>query len=178
MAMRTMYELKKLMNYLLKVGKIDEETKIVIEMARELNDANKRWAIQEYQKRREDENKEFAKAILGLAKEKYPNLNEEDADNIDKVRLWWEQLENGEEIYKQVKELKEDVEKYRLWKEQNAICLYTGRTINITDLFDGKTIHFEHTFPISMSFDDSLSNKTVCYADYNTNIKKKEFQVI
>jgi CRISPR-associated endonuclease Csn1 len=173
MAMRTMYELKKLVNYLLKVGKIDVENKIVIEIARELNDTNKRWAIQEYQKRREEENKEFAKAILGVAKEKYPNLNEQDAENINKVRLWWEQLENGEEIYEQVKKLKEDVDKYRLWKEQNAICLYTGKTINITDLFDGDKIHFEHTFPISISFDNSLSNKTVCFADYNTNFKKK-----
>ena len=47
-------------------------------------------------------NKEFAKAIIGVAKEKYPNINENDADNIDKVRLWWEQMENGEEVYKTI----------------------------------------------------------------------------
>lgn len=174
MAMRTMYELRKLVNYLLEVGKINNETKIVVEMARELNDANKRWAIQTYQRYREDENKEFAKAIIGVAKEKYPNLNENDADNIDKVRLWWEQMENGEEVYKTIKALKEDVDKYRLWKEQGCQCLYTGKMISLTDLFDGTSYDFEHTLPLSKSFDNSLSNKTIADADYNRRIKKNQ----
>lgn len=174
MAMRTMYELRKLVNYLLEIGKIDKETKIVVEMARELNDANKRWAIQTYQRYREEENKEFAKAIIGVAKEKYPNLNENDADNIDKVRLWWEQIENGEEVYKTIKALKEDVDKYRLWKEQNCQCLYTGKIIRLTDLFDGTSYDFEHTLPISQSFDNSLANLTICDADYNRSIKKNK----
>ena len=174
MAMRAMYELRKLVNYLLEVRTIDIDTKIVVEMARELNDANKRWAIQTYQRNREDENKEFAKAIIGVAKEKFPNLNEQDAENIDKVRLWWEQLEKGEEIYKEVKALKEDVQKYRLWKEQQCLCFYTGKTINLTDLFDGVSYNFEHTLPISDSFDNSLSNITICDANYNGSIKKKQ----
>ena len=174
MAMRTMYELRKLVNYLLEVGKIDTETKIVVEMARELNDANKRWAIQTYQRYREDENKEFAKAIIGVAKEKYPSLNENDADNIDKVRLWWEQIENGEEVYKSIKALKEDVDKYRLWKEQGCQCLYTGKIIRLTDLFDGTSYDFEHTLPLSQSFDNSLSNLTICDAAYNRSIKKNQ----
>ena len=91
----------------LKIGKIDKGTKIVVEMARELNDANKRWAIQTYQRYREEENIEFAKAIVGVVKEKYPNLNENDIENVNQVRLWWEQIENNEEVYKQIKELKE-----------------------------------------------------------------------
>ena len=174
MAMRTMFELCNLVNYLLEEGKIDEDTKIIVEMARELNDANKRWAIQTYQKNREDENIEFAKAILGVAKVKYPDLNENDADNIDKIRLWWEQLENGEEIYKQIKTLKEDVQKYRLWKEQECQCMYTGKMIGIVDLFDGTKLQFEHTLHLSKSFDNSLSNQTLCDADYNMRIKKNQ----
>jgi CRISPR-associated endonuclease Csn1 len=172
MAMRTMYELRKLVNHLLESGKIDADTKVVVEMARELNDANKRWAIQTYQKRREEQNIEFAKAILGVAKEKFPNLNENDAENIDKVRLWWEQLENGDELYKEVKALKEDVKKYKLWKEQQCVCLYTGRLIKLTDLFDGTSFDFEHTIPISGSFDNSLSNLTICDSTFNRTIKK------
>ncbi len=174
MAMRTMYELRKLINYLLEAGKINIETKIVVEMARELNDANKRWAIQTYQRDREEENKEFAKAIIGVAKEKYPELNENDADNINKVRLWWEQLENGDELYKTIKTLKEDIDKYRLWKEQGCQCLYTGKIIRITDLFDGTSFDFEHTLPISDSFDNSLANLTICDAVYNRTIKKNQ----
>jgi CRISPR-associated endonuclease Csn1 len=174
MAMRTMYELRKLINYLLEEGTIDIDTKIVVEMARELNDANKRAAIQKYQRDREEENKEFAKAIIGVAKIKYPNLNENDADNIDKIRLWWEQLENGAEIYKEVKALKEDVQKYRLWKEQQCQCFYTGKMIGITDLFDGVSYDFEHTLPITDSFDNSLTNLTICETNYNRNTKKKQ----
>lgn len=171
MAMRTLHELRKLINYLLEQRKIDTDTKVVVEIARELNDANKRWAIQTYQKYREEENKEFAKAILGVAKEKFPNLNENDADNIDKVRLWWEQLENGEEIYKEVKALKEDVQKYRLWKEQECMCLYTGKMISLVDLFEPGKVDFEHTLYLSKSFDNSLSNLTVCDATYNRSVK-------
>lgn len=174
MALRTMHELKKLMNYLLSIGKIDENTKIVVEMARELNDANKRWAIKTYQKNREEENIEFAKAIIGVAKEKYANLDENNAENISKVRLWWEQLENCDELFKQIKSLKEDVQKYRLWKEQECQCMYTGEVISLTDLFDGTKTHFEHTLPISASFDNSFSNLTVCKASYNTQIKKNQ----
>ncbi len=172
MAMRTLHELRHLLNYLLRVGKIDSNTKVVVEMARELNDANKRWAIQTYQRYREEENKEFAKAIVGVAKEKYPNLNENDIENINKVRLWWEQIENNEEIFKQIKALKEDIEKYRLWKEQECQCIYTGNPINLTDLFDGTKTDFEHTLPASDSFDNSLSNLTVCDSFYNREIKK------
>lgn len=174
MALRTMHELKKLINYLLEEGKIDTETKVVVEMARELNDANRRWAIKTYQKNREDENIEFAKAIVGVAKEKYSNLDENNAENISKVRLWWEQLENGDELYKQIRALKEDVQKYRLWREQECQCMYTGETISLTDLFDSTQTHFEHTFPLSDSFDNSFSNLTVCKAFYNTNIKKDQ----
>ncbi|GHT74829.1 hypothetical protein AGMMS50262_08540 [Bacteroidia bacterium] len=171
MAMRTLHELRHLLNYLLKIGKIGKDTKIVVEMARELNDANKRWAIQTYQRYREEENIEFAKAIVGVAKQKYPNLNENDIENINKVRLWWEQIDNNEEIYKQVKALKEDIEKYRLWKEQECVCMYTGKMINITNLFDGTRTQIMHTFPVSKSFDSSLANLTVGDADYNNFIQ-------
>lgn len=171
MAMRTLHELRHLLNYLLKIGKIDKGTKIVVEMARELNDANKRWAIQTYQRYREEENIEFAKAIVGVVKEKYPNLNENDIENVNQVRLWWEQIENNEEVYKQIKELKEDVQKYRLWKEQECRCMYTGRMINITNLFDGTQTQIMHTFPASISFDSSLANLTVGDAYYNNHIQ-------
>jgi CRISPR-associated endonuclease Csn1 len=174
MAMRTLHELRHLINYLLKIGKIDKDTKIVVEMARELNDANRRWAIQTYQRFREEENKEFAKAIVGVVKQKYPNLNENDIENINKVRLWWEQVENNEEVYKQIKTLKEDVEKYRLWKEQDCICMYTGKIINITNLFDGTKTQVMHTFPASISFDGSLSNLTVGDAYYNNAIQSNK----
>lgn len=209
MAMRTLYELRKLVNYLIAVNAIDEDTEVIVELSRDLNDANKRWAIETYQKRREEENKEFAIAISELLND--PEIfgivraNPANKDDIDKFRLWYEQIEHensfkyipaknkinkdGKEILnndrrkhdwnnirskviKKVIEERDLVKKYRLWKEQFCRCMYTGKLINITDLFNENVIDFEHTIPRSISFDNSLANLTVCYADYNRNTKK------
>ncbi|MFZ4414304.1 MAG: type II CRISPR RNA-guided endonuclease Cas9 [Bacteroidales bacterium] len=189
MAMRTLHELRKLINYLIKTGQIDEETRIVVETARELNDANKRWAIEAYQKQREAENNEFKAALKELLNNG-TNTNPENSEYIDKVRLWYEQLENNNPIQKGKGEYaqqkwenstteliqesyakKTDIEKYRLWKEQQCVCMYTGKMISLTDLFDENKVDFEHTIPRSISFDNSLANLTVCYAQYNRQIK-------
>ena len=52
MAYKTLYKLRDVINYLLEIGKIDKDTRVVIEIARELNDSNKRWAIDKYQRDR------------------------------------------------------------------------------------------------------------------------------
>lgn len=63
MAMRTLFRLRDLLNQLLREGKIDRTTKINIEFARGLNDANRRRAIEQYQREREAENRAFAEEI-------------------------------------------------------------------------------------------------------------------
>lgn len=193
MAMRTLYELRKLINYLLATEQIDEETKITVEIARDLNDANMRWAIENYQGKRQEENKEFANAIVELLKE-FPadKTDPKNTEDIDKFRLWFEQLDEemindgkGEyskhewantksKVYKQVAAAKDMIEKYRLWKQQECQCIYTGRMISISDLFAENNTDFEHTIPRSISFDNSLANLTVCDFDYNRNIKKNK----
>jgi len=199
MAMRTLHELRKLVNYLIEIGEIDDETHVVVELSRELNDANRRWAIETWQKRKEEENQEFASAIAGLLNE-YPQIQASDKqEDKEKFRLWYEQLpfkitykkepvkkdnDNdprkhdwvnlSNQIINQVIQEKDLVKKYKLWKEQKCICLYTGQIINITDLFDENVIDFEHTIARSKSFDNSLSNLTVCYADFNRNTKKNQ----
>jgi len=185
MAYKTLYRLKDVINYLIEKGIIDNETRIVVEIARELNDSNKRWAIEKYQRDREAENIEFANAIAELIKDPEfsgtadPNSN----SDTDKLRLWIEQTENPEEIFKVVQNInkdkqlsisQKDIQKYRLWKEQNCRCMYTGNTINLTELFDVNKVDFEHTIPRSKSFDNSLANLTVCYADYNRRIKNNQ----
>jgi len=185
MAMRVLYILRKQINQLLIDGIIEEDTRIVVEMARELNDANMRWAIEAYQREREKENKEFERAI----KDYFPNRAISDED-IDKVRLLVDQRdiqENGElkdEIFdankkkhksiEKVETYKKDITKYRLWLEQGCRCIYTGKIINITTLFDDNEVDFEHTIPRSISFDNSLSNLTVCDAHFNRTIKKNQ----
>lgn len=173
MAYKTLYRLKDVINYLIEIGKIDNETKVVVEIARELNDANKRNAIETYQRRREVENKEFAIAITELQKDpEFKGIADpNNKTDKDKFRLWTEQLDNKDEILKTITATKDDIKKYRLWKEQNCQCMYTGKVISITDLFNPNTIDFEHTIPRSKSFDNSLANLTVCYADYNRSVK-------
>jgi len=207
MAMRTLHELRKLINYFLLEGVINEETRIVVETARELNDANMRWAIAEYQKQREAENDEYEIAIMEMLNDPdfNGNANPKREEDIDRVRLFVDQydvLEKGIEIIneelnnkskkkekkkiekvdsfkkapaflQQIMQEKDFVKKYRLWKEQDFRCIYTGNIIKITDLFADNIIDFEHTIPRSISFDNSLENLTVCYADFNRNVKKK-----
>lgn len=191
MAMRTLFELRKLTNYLIITGQIEHDTRVVVEVARELNDANMRWAIEHYQNRRREENKEFALAIVEILEE-FPNskANPESNEDIDKFRLWLEQIEDDtinegkseyakyewantkSKVYKAVSSAKEMIDKYRLWKEQSCKCMYTGRPINMFDLFSENNTDFEHTIPRSISFDNSLANLTVCDFAYNRTIKK------
>lgn len=198
MAMRTLHELRKLMNYLIETKQIDNETRVVVEVARDLNDSNKRWAIEAWQRQREAENQEFAEAIKQLLNDdKNIKANATNADDIDKLRLFYEQ--NDEQNLPPVADQEEDakgkkkkssaqkneavrwtghgkklIDKYRLWKEQGYQCLYTGKFIKLSDLFNENVIDFEHTVPRSKSFDNSLSNLTVCFADYNRTVKKNQ----
>ncbi len=196
MAMRTLHELRKLMNYMIKTQQVDSDTRIVVEVARELNDANKRWAIEAMQRQREAENQDFSKAIEQLLIDnKNVIANPEVETDIDKVRLFFELneeqnlpavVEEEGEKAKKKKRIEKDeairwsglgknlIDKYRLWVEQGYQCIYTGKFIRLSDLFKEGVIDFEHTVPRSKSFDNSLANLTVCYHDYNRTIKKNQ----
>jgi len=198
MAMRTLHVLRKLMNYMIETNQIDNETRIVVEVARELNDSNKRWAIEAWQRQREAENQEFAEVVKQLlGEDKNVIANASNADDINKLRLFYEQndeqnlppiivQEESEKGKRKKSSTQKDeavrwtghgkklIEKYRLWKEQGYLCLYTGKPIKLTDLFNENVIDFEHTVPRSQSFDNSLANLTVCYHDYNRTIKKNQ----
>ncbi|MCQ2960085.1 MAG: hypothetical protein MJ198_07860 [Bacteroidales bacterium] len=169
MALRVLHALKKQINGMLLSGIIDEDTKIVVETARELNDANMRWAIAKYQEDRELENKE----ILDILKEFHKDKAIGD-DDIDKARLLMEQPQENAKEEKPEKDhiYKNNVLKYKLWKEQGFRCMYTGKILKLSSLFDENVVDIEHTIPRSISFDNSLSNLTVCDAYFNRSIKK------
>lgn len=147
MALKTLHKLKKLVNYLIETGKIDEDTRIVIEIARELNDANKRRAIERWQRDREKENEVYKKQIIEINNECKTSYNENDKNLIDKIRLW---------------------------EEQNRLCIYTGKSIGLCDLLNGSKYDYEHTIPASMSFDNELKNLTIADKTYNQQIKGKK----
>lgn len=146
MAMRSIFRLRKLVNRLLEEGKIDQNTEIHIEFARELNDANKRYAIAAYTKENQKTNDEARKKIKELFKD---------------------------ETGKDIEPKDDDVLKYVLWEEQGHICLYTGRQIAISD-FVGTSQKFdkEHTIPRSVGGDSTRMNLTLCDSRFNREVKK------
>lgn len=164
-ALRALHVLRNTINTMLDKGMIDESTRIVVETARDMNDANWRRAIERYQKEREKENA----AIANIIREFRPSYT--DAD-IEKGRLLFEQNivpQTSREDRKKAERFALDLQKYKLWKEQNFQCIYTGKPISLSTLLDDKkrVVDIEHTIPRSISFDDSLSNKTICYTSAN-----------
>lgn len=61
----------------------------------------------------------------------------------------------------------QDLVKYRLWKEQDGICAYSQRSIEIERLFEPGYAEVDHIIPYSISFDDSRSNKVLVFAQEN-----------
>lgn len=146
MAMRSMFRLRKLVNRLLEEGKIDSDTEIHIEFARELNDANKRNAIAAFTKENQNKNDEARKKIKNLLK-----------------------AETGKDI----EPTDVDVLKYVLWEEQGHICLYTGKQICISDFIGGnQKFDIEHTIPRSVGGDSTKMNLTLCESRFNRDVKK------
>lgn len=66
---------------------------------------------------------------------------------------------------------RDDQLKYRLWRECGGECPYTGKTINIHELFSGD-VDVEHIIPYSRCLDDSFLNKTLCMATENRQTKR------
>lgn len=146
MAMRALFRMRDLVNTLLREDKIDRDTKIRIEFARGLNDANRRRAIEQYQREREAEHRKYAEEI----RRQYA-------------------AEPGHEI----EPSNDEVLKYRLWEEQQHVCPYTGRQIRLSD-FIGSDPDFdiEHTLPRARGGDDSQMNKTLCESRFNRQTKR------
>ena len=62
---------------------------------------------------------------------------------------------------------------YRLWKESNETCPYTGTRISLSMLFSSQ-VDIEHIIPFSRCLDDSFANKSVCMAEHNQMVKKNQ----
>lgn len=146
MAMRALFRLRSLVNYLLRERRIDRHTKINVEFARGLNDANMRAAIEQYNNTQAKNHRKYIDSIKELYRE-----------------------ETGRDI----EPTEEDILKYQLWEEQNHICLYTGKTISITDFIGGNPAYdIEHTVPRSRGGDNSQMNKTLCQCRFNREEKR------
>lgn len=146
MAMRALHQLRKVLNTLILENQIDENTRIHIEMARELNDANKRKGIQDYQ----NLNKKFREDAIKEIKKLY-----------------------FDECKKEVEPTVDDILRYQLWIEQDRKEIYEdGKNISICDIIGSNPAYdIEHTVPRSISQDNSQMNKTLCSQKFNRDIK-------
>lgn len=68
---------------------------------------------------------------------------------------------------------KDDLIKYKLFKEQNGISPYTGKRIIESSLFDNGNYEVDHIIPYSRCFDDSFNNKVLVEREENQNKKNR-----
>ena len=61
----------------------------------------------------------------------------------------------------------QDIIKLRLWEEQDGICLYSGKPIDLRRLFEPGYAEIDHIVPYSISFDDSRKNKALVLGSEN-----------
>ena len=149
MAMRALHQLRKVLNTLIIEGQVDSSTRIHIEMARELNDANKRKGIQDYQNENQKDREKYREEIKNLYF-----------------------AECGKEIEPTV----DDLLRYQLWIEQDRKEIYeNGNSISICDIIGANPKYdIEHTIPRSISQDNSQMNKTLCTQKFNREVKKQK----
>lgn len=122
-----------------KYGKPDE---IRIELARELKQSkDERNEADKRNNKRQRENEAIAKRLAEYGLRATRN-------NIIKWRLY-EEIDNQD-------------------KKLNAICVYCGQSISITEAIKGTEVDVEHIIPKSKLFDDSQSNKTLAHRRCNS----------
>lgn len=144
---RSMHQIKRLCNELIRRGIVDKDTEVNVEVAGEINSASYRKAIAQWQKEQETIRDWARNEIIKT----YPKECQHEINPTDT-----------------------DVVKYILWKEQNHICLYTGAQISVCEFLGGKTtFDIEHTIPRSKFHDNSLANKTLADAEFNRKIKQE-----
>ncbi len=61
----------------------------------------------------------------------------------------------------------EDFAKFKLWKEQDGICAYSGEYLPPETLRDSMATQIDHILPYSRSFDNSWNNKVLVRSDEN-----------
>lgn len=120
--------------------KFDE---IRVELARELKQSKEeRNETDKAMSKRQRENENIKKRLAEYGLRSTRN-------NIVKWRLY-EEIDNEE-------------------KKLNAICIYCGQPISLTEAIKGNDVDIEHIIPKSKLFDDSQSNKTLAHRHCNKN---------
>lgn len=133
---KALNETRKIINVI--VARYGSPDKIRIELTRELKLSSKKLAeLKRHQARNQKEN-EAAKIFL---------IDEKIYSNKDNIPF-------------------DSLLKYRLWKEANEHCPYSGEYISPARLFTSE-VEIEHIIPFSRSLDNSYINKTICLSSEN-----------
>ena len=116
--------------------------KVVIEMPRETNSEDEKKKINDIQK---DNQKELDVILKRIYEEYGVEVKKEEFRHHKGLAL-----------------------KLKLWNEQGGRCLYSGKVIPINELISNQGMfEVDHIIPISISFNDSRSNKALVYAIEN-----------
>ena len=60
-----------------------------------------------------------------------------------------------------------DIVKFKLYQEQDGVCLYSGKNLDPSRLFEPGYADVDHIVPYSRCFDDSYQNKVLVLASEN-----------
>lgn len=150
MVYRALHSLRMVVNKMIEAKLIDRKTQVNIEMARELDSANKRKAWERYQAVMRKKNESAEKAV----REHFASMGRHtDPSDEDIERMWL--LEEAREVFGRV------------------LCIYTGKEFGVADLYNGG-VEIEHTWPRSRTVDNSMANKMLCATWYNREVKKEQ----
>lgn len=84
-----------------------------------------------------------------------------------------ENRKKNEQAMEHIREIKGDhvtgldLVKWKLYQEQDGVCLYSGTPLDANRLFEPGYVDIDHIIPYSISFDDSYRNKVLVLSSEN-----------
>ena len=94
----------------------------------------------------------------------------------DRMKMDKEYKENhaaNQRLIEQIEEIKggratgQDIVKFKLFRDQQELCLYSGTKLDAERLFEPGYVDIDHIIPYSISFDDSYTNKVLVLSSEN-----------
>ena len=79
----------------------------------------------------------------------------------------------NERLMKQIEEIKgdratgQDLVKFKLFRDQNEVCVYSGTKLDSARLFEPGYVDVDHIVPYSLCFDDGYRNKVLVLSSEN-----------
>lgn len=95
------------------------------------------------------------------------------ADRQKMEKRYQENRKVNEGLMQQVEEIKgsratgQDLVKFKLFRDQNEVCLYSGTKLRVEQLFEPGYVDVDHIIPYSLCFDDGYRNKALVLASEN-----------